>query len=71
MAAEQAVDTGVCIIHPRLYPDHRYDVVLIIKFQVRYFGLLCIVYVYACHCDTYQLIPDWFTRLAALCVFRP
>ena len=42
---------------------------IVVNFQVRYFGLCSVMYVLAC-CNTYRLIPDWFTRINAICVFK-
>ena len=70
VAAEQALDMGVYVIHFGVYPGHLHSPMLIVNFQVRYLGLCYVMYVYACY-DTYQLIPDRFTRVNALCVFKP
>ena len=51
ITAEQALDTGVHIIRSRVYHGHLHNLILIINFKVRYFGLCSAMYVYAC-CDT-------------------
>ena len=73
MIAEKALDTGIHIVRSRVYPGHIHDRVLgliVVNFQARYFGLCNAMYVSAYY-STHKLILNRFTRVNALCMFKP
>ena len=70
MTPEQALETGVYIIVlVRNLAVSCLARLIIVNLQARYFGL-CSVMCVDTRWDTYQLIPDWFTRLSVICVFK-